>query len=68
MVALYSRNNGSGYRLIYPDGRVEYNHINPKGDWSYSCLSRSSRKGAVRAMRKYDRVNGYKPAKFLGYL
>ena len=65
---LYTRNNNTGYRIIYPDGKVEYNHLTKTGAWHYSCLSRNNYRDAVKAMRKYDKINGYKPAKFVRYL
>lgn len=66
--SIYTRNNGKGFRIIYANGRVEYDHITTKGDWHYSCLSRSNYKDAIKAMRKYDRINGYKKAKFVCFI
>lgn len=66
--ALYTRNNDKGYRIIYPSGKVEYCHLTKRNEWHISCISRDNYRAAVKAMRYYDRVNGYKPAKFLGYL
>ena len=68
MVSIYTRqlSDGLGLRMIYPCGKVEFCYLNKKGQWSYSCLSRDSKAAALKAMRHYDKVNGYGRAKYVG--
>lgn len=69
MPKLYTRfvNTGVGLRIIYPNGVVEFCHLNKKGDWSYSCLSRNTQASAIKAMHKYDNINGYEKAKRINF-
>lgn len=67
---LYTRNTNTsiGLRIIYPNGKVEFCHLNAKGEWSYSCLSRNTQTAAIKAMHLYDKINGYKKANKIGVL
>lgn len=56
---IWTRNNGKGLRIVYPNGEVYYSYINPKGEWSFSCCTRPTKSGAIGAIKEYDRKNGY---------
>lgn len=74
-----SRINGPRLRMIFPNGKSKWialhelhQNISSLHEWTVPCWADGENhekfQEAIKAMRKFDRKEGYKRATFIGYI